>query len=101
MEFWDLPEDFDQPPGYNLNLGEGFYSGIGYRIVETERLSSNTVRVTIDYEKQDGSSYRRDKVLVQTNGRWRLKPASVMRAAPSETPQANGNAGSPSPSAER
>lgn len=79
-DLWDVPDDFDQEPGYNLHMGEGLYGGAGYRIVRQEVLSSNTVSVTIDYEKADGSSYRRDKILVQTHGRWRMKPARVSRA---------------------
>lgn len=79
-EIWDVPDDYDQPPGYNIDLGEGFYGGIGYRIVRSEFLSSNTARLTIDYEKEDGSSYRRDKIFVATNGHWRMKPAAVTRA---------------------
>ena len=82
MELWDVPDDYDQPPGYNIHIGEGFYGGSGFRIVERQPLSSNSLRVTLDYEKEDGSSYRRDKILVQRNGRWRMKPESVTRANP-------------------
>ncbi|MFO1497242.1 MAG: hypothetical protein U1G07_02400 [Verrucomicrobiota bacterium] len=88
-DFWDVPDDFDQEPGYNIHLGEGFYGGIGYRVAGQEFLATNVVRLTIDYEKEDGSSYRRDKILVQTNGRWRMKPQAVTRAEPNRSNGSN------------
>jgi hypothetical protein len=45
------------------------YGGTGYRIASREVLNTNTVRLTIDYEKEDGSSYRRQKVLVEHAGK--------------------------------
>jgi hypothetical protein len=78
-ELWDVPDDFDQPPGYNIDLGEGLYGGSGYRIISREEIATNGVRLTIDYEKEDGSSYRRERTLIEHRGRWRMQPAAVTR----------------------
>lgn len=78
-EIWDVPDDFDQEPGYNLNMGEGIYGGTGFRVAARETLATNVVRLIIDYERQDGSSYQRERILVQRNGRWRVQPESVTR----------------------
>jgi hypothetical protein len=80
-ELWDVPDDFDDPDAkYSIHMGEGMGGEIGYRIVQQERIATNQIRLTIDYEKPDGSSFRREKVLVQKEGRWRVKPAGVTRA---------------------
>ena len=78
-EYWNVPDDYDQPPGYNINIGEGFYGGKGYRVVARRLVSTNTVQLTVDFEKDDGTSFRRDKILVERNGHWRLQPVSVAR----------------------
>jgi hypothetical protein len=70
----------DQPPGYNIHLGEGFYGGKGYRVVSRRLLATNTVELTVDFEKNDGTSFRRDRLLIEHNGHWRLQPMSVTRA---------------------
>lgn len=80
-ELWDVPDDYDDPNArYSINLGEGMAGEIGYRIVSREMVATNQVRLTIDYEKPDGSSFRREKVLVENHGRWRMKPAGLTRA---------------------
>ena len=83
-EIWDVPDDYDQEPGYNIDMGEGLYGGTGFRIVTQETLASNMVRLIIDYEKDDGSSHRRERILVEKNGRWRVKPARVWRQSNDE-----------------
>jgi hypothetical protein len=79
-DYWNVPDDYDQPPGYNIHLGEGFYGGKGYRVVSRRLLGTNTVELTVDFEKNDGTSFRRDRLLVEHNGHWRLQPVSVTRA---------------------
>lgn len=77
-EIFDVPDDFDDAAGYNIHLGEGI-SGIGYRVVESEDLGGGQVRLTIDIENPDGSWSRRERLMVQNGGRWRVKPARVWR----------------------
>lgn len=82
-EIWDVPDDFDDPNAkYSINLGSGMGSEFGYRIVTQESISTNAICLVVEYEKPDGSSFRREQVLVQTNGRWRVKPAGVTLAEP-------------------
>lgn len=79
-ELWDVPDDFDDPDArYSIDLGEGMGPEFGYRLVGQELIATNQVRLTIDFEKPDGNSFRRQKVLIEKNGRWRMKPARVTR----------------------
>ena len=79
-ELWDVPDDFDDPNGgYSINLGHGHGAEIGCRIVSEEHLSSSVVRLTVDFERPDGSSFRREHTMVLNNGRWRMQPAGLSR----------------------
>lgn len=78
---WDVPDDYDAPDSrYSISLGEGMGSEIGYRVINLERFATNQVKLTVDYERPDGSFFRRQKVMVEHNGHWRMKPESVIRA---------------------
>jgi hypothetical protein len=78
-DLFDVPDDFDEPGGgYSINLGEGI-SGIGYRIVSRDPLATNMVRLTFDVENRDGSWSRREKILIERGGHWRVRPVSVTR----------------------
>lgn len=77
-EIFDVPDDFDDAEGYNINMGEGV-SGVGFRVVESEDLGGGQVRLTVDFENPDGSWSRRERLMVLNRGRWRLKPARVWR----------------------
>ena len=84
-ELWDVPDDFDDPDArYSIHMGEGMGGEIGYRIVSQDRIAPNQMRLTVDYERPDGSSFRREKVLVENKGRWRMKLVSVTREQPAE-----------------
>jgi hypothetical protein len=86
-ELWNVPDDFDDPNAkYSINMGEGMGGEIGYRIAGQESITPNQVRLTIDFERKDGSSFRREKILVEKDGRWRMEPAGLARA-PESTPQ--------------
>lgn len=77
---WDVPDDFDSPDArYSIDLGEGMGNEVGYRIVEQTQLSTNEVRLTLEYERPDGSSFRRHRILIERNGAWRVKPAGLTR----------------------
>jgi hypothetical protein len=77
---WDVPDDFDNPDAkYSIDIGEGMGNEMGYRIVSQESIGTNQVRLTVDYERPDGTSFRRGKVLVEHNGSWRMKPAGLSR----------------------
>jgi HAMP domain-containing protein len=79
-EIWDVPGDFDDPNSrYSIDLGEGIGGEIGYRIVGREQMAPNQIRLTIDFERRDGSSFRREKILVENGGRWRIRPAALSR----------------------
>jgi hypothetical protein len=80
-DLWDVPDDFDDPSAkYSIDIGEGIGGEVGYRIVSRQTMAANEVRLVLDYENPDGSSFRREKVLVQDRGRWRVRPVSVTRA---------------------
>jgi hypothetical protein len=79
-ELWDVADDYDDPDaGYNIHLGDGIGREVGARIVSEEYLSSNVVRLTVDFERPDGSSFRREHTLVERQGRWRMQPAGLSR----------------------
>ncbi len=78
-DLFDVPDDYDEPEGgYSIDLGEGIW-GVGYRIVLRDQLATNVVRLTYDSENRDGSWSRREKVLIERNGHWRVRPVSVTR----------------------
>lgn len=80
-EIWDLPDDYDDPRAkYSIGLGEGIGREHGYLIRDQQALDTNAVKLTIDFETPDGTVYRRERVLIQRNGRWRVKPESLQRA---------------------
>jgi hypothetical protein len=80
-DLWDVPDDFDDPSAkYSIDIGEGMAGEVGYRIVSRQTIADNEVRLTLDYENPDGSSFRREKVLVENRGRWRVRPVSVASA---------------------
>jgi hypothetical protein len=84
MELWDVPDNWAEPGAYSgIDIGEGMGGEIGYRVVAEEKLAANQVKLIVDFEKPDGSSFRRSKVLVEHNGRWRMKPVSVTPKNPS------------------
>ena len=79
-EIWDVPDDFDDPDArYSISMGQGMGGEIGYRVVKEEFLSRNEIKLTLDLENSDGSSFRQERLLVQRNGKWRVKPESVTR----------------------
>ena len=79
-DLWDVPDDFDNPGAkYSIDIGEGIGGEVGYRIVSQQTMAANEVRLTLDYENVDGSSFRREKVLIEDRGRWRVRPVSVTR----------------------
>ncbi len=79
-QLWDVPDDFDVPgAAYSIDLGEGIGREQGYRLVDQQPLGNNEVRLTLEFERPDGSAFRRNLVLVEHNGIWRLKPARVFR----------------------
>lgn len=79
-EIWDVPDDFDDPDArYSINMGQGMGGEIGYRVVKEEFVSTNEIKLTLDFEHSDGSSFRQERLLVQRNGKWRVKPESVTR----------------------
>jgi hypothetical protein len=77
-EIWDVPDDFDDPKvRYSISMGQGIGGETGY-LISTERvISSNEVRLSVDFETKDGGSFRQNPVLVYRDGRWRMKPESV------------------------
>jgi hypothetical protein len=82
-EIWDVPDDFDAPSArYSIDLGQGYGGEKGYRIVEETDLGSNSVRLTLEFQYSEGNLTRRDLVLVEHNGNWRLKPTGVTRSTP-------------------
>lgn len=79
-ELWAVPDDFADPNAkYSIDIGEGMGNEVGYRIVKEESIATNEVRLTLEYQRPNDSSYRRDKVLVEHNGLWRVKPVRVSR----------------------
>jgi hypothetical protein len=77
-EIWDVPDDFDAPEArYSISMGQGIGGETGYVIAGEQVLSSNQVRLTVDFETKDGGSFRQNPVLVYRDGRWRMKPESV------------------------
>lgn len=79
-EIWDVPDDFDDPDArYSISMGQGMGGEIGYRVVKEEFLSTNEIKLTLDFENPDGSTFRQERLLVQRNGKWRVKPESVSR----------------------
>jgi len=79
-ELWAVPDDFDDPNArYSISMGQGMGGEIGYRVVKEEFLLTKEVKLTLDFENSDGSSFRQQRLLVQRNGKWRVKPESVSR----------------------
>jgi hypothetical protein len=79
-EIFDVPDDFDDPNvRYSIHMGEGIGRETGYRIVQQQFLAGNEIKLTIDFEDREGGSFRGDRILVQRNDRWRVKPAGVTR----------------------
>jgi hypothetical protein len=79
-ELWAVPDDFADPNArYSIDIGEGMGNEVGYRIVKEESIATNEVRLTLEYQRPDDSSYRRDKVMVEHNGLWRVQPVRVSR----------------------
>ena len=84
-QLWDVPDDFDEPGArYSIDIGEGTGGEDGYRVVNQERSGSNGVRLTLEFERQDGSAFRRNVTFIERNGLWRMKPAQVSRANPGQ-----------------
>ena len=84
-QLWDVPDDFDEPGArYSIGIGEGMGGEDGYRVVSQERSGSNGVRMTLEFERPDGSAFRRNVTLIERNGLWRMKPAQVSRGNPSQ-----------------
>jgi hypothetical protein len=77
MELWDVPDDWAEPGPKGIDIGEGIGGEVGYRFVSQEILATNQIKLIVDFEKPDGSSFRRSKVLVKHNDRWRMKPVSI------------------------
>lgn len=80
---WDVPDDFGDPNGdcCNIHLGEGIGGELGYRIVRRETPAPGVARLVLDFEHADGTSDRHERIFVERNGSWRLKPVSISRAA--------------------
>jgi len=77
---WDVPDDFDAPDAkYSIDIGNGIGGELGYHVVKREFIGTNEARLTLEYERPDGSAFRRDITMVEHNGRWRLKPVRVSR----------------------
>lgn len=80
-EIWDLPDDYDDPKAkYSINIGRGISSETGYRVVREETISTNEIKLILDYSTADGASLRDERIVVFRNGKWRLKPAGLSRA---------------------
>jgi hypothetical protein len=80
-QLWDVPEDFDEPDaGYSIDLGEGMGSEYGYRVTDQKPLNTNAEQMTLEFERPDGSVFRRKIVLVNRNGSWRIQPVAVSKA---------------------
>lgn len=83
-EFWHLPDDFDDPKvRYSIHIGQGLGGDVGYRVVKQEAIGPGRVRLTVDLENTDGSSYQEERILVEQDGRWRLEPQGLERVADS------------------
>lgn len=79
-ELFDVPDDYDDPAArYSIDLGPGFGGEFGYRIVRQERIDAERVRLVLEMENPDGSSFRQERVFVERDGRWRLQPAGLRR----------------------
>jgi len=92
-DLWDVPDDFDDPNArYSIDIGAGIGGELGYRVVHQERVDSNQVRLVTEMENPDGSSFRQERILVQRDGRWRLKPEALHRQPnlPPNTPTPSG-----------
>jgi hypothetical protein len=49
------------------------------RLISQGPLAFNQVRLVYEYELRNGSSFRHEKVLIETNGEWRLHPVRVTK----------------------
>jgi len=79
-QLYDVPDDFDQPGvNYSIDLGQGIGGEIGYRIVEQKQVSPKDVRLSVDYETRGGGSFRRETILIEKNGQWRIRLAGIRR----------------------
>jgi hypothetical protein len=79
-QLYDVPDDFDQPGvQYSIDLGQGIGGEIGYRILDQKQVSPKEVRLKIEYETSGGGSFRRETILVEKNGKWRIRLAGVRR----------------------
>lgn len=78
-EIFLLPDDFDDPKArYSINMGAGM-QGIGYRITQSELVEPGQVKLTLEIENANGTSFREERTLIQSNGRWRIKPEGLQR----------------------
>ena len=78
-EIFHLPDDFDDPKArYSINMGAGM-QGIGYRIAQSELVEPGQVKLTLEIENANGTSFREERTLIQSNGRWRVKPEGLQR----------------------
>lgn len=78
-EIFDLPSDFDDPKSrYSIDMGAGM-QGVGYRIARSELVEPGQVKLTLEIENADGTSFREERTLIESNGRWRVKPERWQR----------------------
>lgn len=88
-DLWVVPDDFDAPNArYSIDLGEGLSGHVGYRVLSLDPIGTGEVRLTIDYEREDGSTFLRERILVGQGDHWRLKPKAVTRAPPLDAQRA-------------
>lgn len=79
-ELFHVPDDFDDPNArYSIDLGPGIQGSFGYRIVNSETVEPGRMKLNIDIENTTGSSFREERILILSDGRWRLKPVRIER----------------------
>jgi hypothetical protein len=77
-DYWDLPDDFDDPNAkYALNIGEGIGREVGNRVAAQEKVASNQVRLTMDWNVPTAVRRVTKNCSWKGKGQWRLAPVSL------------------------
>lgn len=86
-EIFDLPDDFDAPDArYSIDLGAGMHGDSGYRVVQSKLIGPGRVVLTIEIENRNGTSFREERTLIESMGRWRVQMPGIQRL-PDQTPE--------------